>query len=92
MIAWAGMERLKALEAGDFDPWIQKDWLRGTGVYWDEAEQCQIEPMPRLPIGRDISKTVEACKIKVKKDYTKEKTFARRAFFRQRAESRQFRP
>ena len=83
MIAWAGMERLKALEAGRYEPWVQEDRMKGTDVYWDEKEQCQIEPMPRLPLGKDYSRSVEESKIKVKRDYAKDKK-SRKAYYRQR--------
>ena len=83
MIVWAGMERLKALKAGQYEPWVQEDWMKGTGVHWDEKEQCQIEPMPRLPLGKDYSWSVEESKIKVKRDYAKVKK-SRKAYYRQR--------
>jgi hypothetical protein len=72
MIAWAGMERLKALEAGKYKPWVQEEWMKGTGVYWDGKEQCRIEAMPRLPLGRDWTRSVEEARIKVKRDFTKD--------------------
>ena len=81
MIAWAGMERLKALEAGRFEPWVEGDWMKGGGVYWDDSDQCQMEPMPRLPIGRDFCRSVEESKIKVKRDYSRVSVATRRAFF-----------
>ena len=57
--------------------------MKGTGVYWDEKEQCQIEPMPRLSLGKDYSRSVEESKIKVKRDYAKDKK-SRKAYYRQR--------
>ena len=35
MIAWAGMERLKALEAGRYEPWVQEDCM-------DEGDGCVL--------------------------------------------------
>ena len=65
MIAWAGMERLKALEAGKFNAEVGGNWLNETGIYWEEREMEDLEPLPRLPVGRDISESVEALDIKI---------------------------
>ena len=75
-------KKIKALEAKKFEPWVQEDWVKGTGVYWDESDQCQVEPMPRLPIGRDYRLSVRESKIKVKRNYTRDRAASRRAFNR----------
>lgn len=66
MIAWAGMERLKAMDAGRFQVEKQK-WLNGTEVCWTVEEQSALEPIPRLPLGTDISDKVKAMNIKIKR-------------------------
>ena len=66
MIAWAGLERLKAIEAGRFVNWSNEKWLDGLGVCW---ETDLLEPLPRLPLGLDESNQVASMKIKVKSNY-----------------------
>ena len=67
MIAWAGMERLKALETGAD---MGGGWFHGTGVCnWHEDELYPVEAMPRLPLGKDFCGGVEAKGIKVKRNY-----------------------
>ena len=65
MIAWAGMERLKAMEAGQE---VRGAWLDDLGVCWG-AKAAMLEPMPRLPMGRDLSEKVTAKRIGVKLNY-----------------------
>ena len=69
MIAWAGMERLKALEAGRFNAEVGGSWLNETGIYWEEGEQEEVEPLSHLPLGRDISENVKAKNIKVNRKH-----------------------
>lgn len=71
MIAWAGLERLKALEAGPAGMQVGGGWFHGTGVCkWHEDELYRVESVPHLPLGKDFSGGVAAKGIKVKRNYT----------------------
>lgn len=69
MIAWAALERLKAMEAGQV---VRGAWLNGMGVHWG-AEATMLEPLPRLPLGADMCDQVTAMNIHVKLDYKRHK-------------------
>lgn len=63
MIAWAAMERLKMMEAGELGV---EEWAGRTGVCWEAADHMMLDPSPNLPLGTDITLKVKAMKIKVK--------------------------
>ena len=63
MIAWCGMERVLALEAGTFYPQTDMEWMTGVGVYWSEEEVGKLEPYGQLPFGECFSDKVEEMKL-----------------------------
>jgi hypothetical protein len=66
MIAWAGMERLKALEAGKYEPWVQ-EWMKGVGM-----ARNSVGLRPHLPMERGLTRSVEDARIEVKRVFTKD--------------------
>ena len=72
--AWVGMEHLIALQAGDTPPRETEERgavLPYTGVCWSYLDKLNVTSAPQLPLGRDLSKAVEAQRIKVKRDRLK---------------------
>ncbi len=65
MIAWAAIERLKAMEEGL--PQLQegsRDWMGGVGVCWEQEEMEALETFHRLPLGRSLSDEITAMRLK----------------------------
>ena len=93
MIAWAGIERLIAMESMQLPERDQKGagsqeaepsgmspntrTQKGAGlelakeVCWSDMEKESILPVPQLPLGKDLSRQVEAKRIKVKQNLSK---------------------
>lgn len=69
MIAWAGMERVLALEAGTFHPQTDVEWMNGVGVCWSEDEVNKVQPHPQLPLGQCLSDKVEEMKLLLSKQF-----------------------
>ena len=68
MIAWAGIERLKAMDVGKFKVGRKQE---GTGVCWTAEEQGALEPLPTLPLGTDISDEVKEMNLKLPRSVRK---------------------
>jgi len=66
MIAWAAIERLKAMEEGLPQPQEvgSRDWMGGVGVCWEEEEMEALETFHRLPLGRSLSDEITSMRLK----------------------------
>jgi hypothetical protein len=61
------MERLKVLEAGKYEPWVQEEWMKGTGCIGMVKNSVGLRPCHASPWeGTRRGVHVEEARIKVK--------------------------